>query len=70
MNLRQEQDLSIKLENIMQIMTKLITNPDYKIVKEKFPVPQRDADTGLLKFDIANPFYANIWPRPMSNYKI
>ena len=57
---RQEQHFAVKLENIIPLLTKLITNPEYKLVKEKFPFPNKDEDTGLFKYDSNNMFYQNL----------
>jgi len=60
MESKSEQHLSIKIENIMPIFKRFITNNDYKILKSKFEIPIRDKETDLLKYDVHNPFYANI----------
>jgi hypothetical protein len=65
--MRQEQPLSIKLENIMPRLIKMITNNEFKMIKEKFVLPIKNEETGLLKYDISSPYYANIWPKS-SNY--
>lgn len=41
----------------------MITNNEYKVVKEKFPLPLKNEEIGLYKYDITLPFYANIWPK-------
>lgn len=54
---RDEQSLVNKLENVLPSLIKSITNPDYKLVKEKFPLPSKERGTGLYTFDYSNPFY-------------
>lgn len=61
--MRQEQPLSIKLEHVMPRLIKQITNNEFKLIKEKFVVPIKNEETGLLKYDVTTPFYANIWPK-------
>jgi hypothetical protein len=53
---REEQHLSQKLANIIHLVIKLITNTDYKQVKEKFPLPLKD-DYGLYTWDPNGIFY-------------
>ncbi len=60
---RQEQHLSIKLENIMYLLLPLISHSDYKYLRDKFVIPQRDEETELLKYEIFNPQYSAIWPK-------
>ena len=54
---RVAQPLVNKLENIIGKLIKLITHPDYKVLKEKFPTPEIDPSTGLYKLNYDNPFY-------------
>ena len=54
---RAAQPLVNKLENIIGKLIKLITHPDYKVLKEKFPTPEIDPATGLYKLNYDNPFY-------------
>jgi hypothetical protein len=61
--MRFEQPLSIKLENIMKRLFKTIYSAEFKWLKEKFPIPIKNPETGLLKFDLTNPFYEKIWPK-------
>jgi hypothetical protein len=61
--MRSEQPLSIKLENIMGRFIKTIYHPEFKWLKEKFPIPIKNPETGLLKYDLTNPFYEKIWPK-------
>ena len=44
---RQSQHLVEKLENVLPILMKLITHPDFKILRDKFPTPTKDLSTGL-----------------------
>ena len=62
MQMRNEQELSVKIETIIPSMPRLITNQLYKNVKEKFVFPERDSETGLLKIDYTNPFYFGLLP--------
>jgi hypothetical protein len=54
---RVNQPLVNKLENILPVLIKLITHPDFKTLKEKFPMPQKDIATGLYEYNYDNPFY-------------
>ncbi len=65
--LRQDQHLSAKIENVMLNMIKLITHPDYKYLKDKFQIPQRDEESGLLKYDTMNQQYMGVIPKPSNN---
>ena len=57
MDKRQNQPLVNKLENVLPILMKLITHPDYKILRDKFPTPTKDLSTGLYMPDFENQFY-------------
>ena len=57
MERRQKQPLVNKLENILPVLMKLITHPDYRILKEKFPIPNKDIITGLYTPNFENQFY-------------
>ena len=48
------------MENFIPLLTRLIKNPEFKLVKEKFIIPKRDEDTGMFKFDSSNQFYQNL----------
>jgi len=61
--MRSEQPLSIKLEHVMGRLIKCITGGEFKWLKEKFAIPIKNEETGLLKFDLTNPFYEKIWPK-------
>ena len=61
--MRHEQPLSFKLENIMGRLIKTITGSDFKWLKEKFVIPIKNEETGLLKYDLTSPFYEKIWPK-------
>jgi hypothetical protein len=52
--------LGEKLQNITSKILKSITHSDYKIIKEKLPLPVIDKETGLYTWDASNPFYANL----------
>ena len=62
MQMRVQQELYVKIETIIPNMIRLITNPLYKNVKEKFDFPKRDPESGLLIIDYQNPFYSGILP--------
>ena len=57
MEKRQSQHLVEKLENVLPVLMKLITHPDYKILRDKFPTPTKDLSTGLYVPDFENQFY-------------
>jgi hypothetical protein len=54
---RQNQHLVSKLENVLPIIMKLITHPDFKTLRDKFPTPTKDLSTGLYVPDFENQFY-------------
>lgn len=54
---RLAQPLINKLENIIGYLIKLIIHPDYKMLKEKFPMPVKDLATGLYVINNDSPFY-------------
>ena len=54
---RIEQPLFNKLENILPTLIKLITHPDFKLLKEKFQIPKKDIITGLYTPNYDSPFY-------------
>ena len=60
--MRQEQPLWIKLENIIGRLIKMITNSEFKMIKEKFILPNK-TEEGLLKYDNSLLYYVNIWPK-------
>ena len=55
---RVSQPLINKLENIIGKLVKLITHPDFKVLKEKFQMPVKDMSTNLYVYNYDNPFYA------------
>ena len=57
MEKRQAQPLVKKLENILPVLIKLITHPDLKLLREKFPMPNKDLVTGLYVPNYESPFY-------------
>ena len=57
MERRQKQHLVNKLENVLPILMKLITHPDYKVLKDKFPIPNKDISTGLYAPNFESQFY-------------
>ena len=58
------QPLINKLENVIGRLIKLITHPDYKYLKEKFPMPQKDLATGLYIINYDSPFYQGFIIKP------
>ena len=64
MEKRQSQHLVDKLENVLPIMMKLITHPDYKLLRDKFPIPTKDLSTGLYMPDFENQFYQGYIIKP------
>ena len=69
MDKRQNQPLVDKLENVLPIMMKLITHPDYKILRDKFPIPTKDLSTGLYMPDFENQFYQGYIIKPTKKEK-
>ncbi len=49
-----------KLENVIPLLIKCITNTDYKLVREKFPLPTKEPGTDLYSIDYSNSFYAGL----------
>jgi len=52
--------LGQKLQNIAGKIVKSITSPDFKLIREKLPLPVIDKETGLYTWDPASPFYSNL----------
>lgn len=44
-------------------LIKTISGGEFKYLKEKFQIPVKNEETGLLKYDLTNPFYEKIWPK-------
>jgi hypothetical protein len=63
---RQAQPLVKKLENILPVLIKLITHPDLKLLREKFPMPTKDLVTGLYVPNYDSPFYKDYYIKPGS----
>ena len=61
---RQAQPLVKKLENILPVLIKLITHPDLKLLREKFPMPPKDLVTGLYIPNYDSPFYKDYIIKP------
>ena len=61
---RAAQPLVNKLENVIGRLIKLITHPDYKYLREKFPMPQKDLATGLYIVNYDSPFYQGFIIKP------
>ena len=66
MEKRQAQPLVKKLENILPVLIKLITHPDLKLLREKFPMPPKDLVTGLYVPNYDSPFYKDYYIKPGS----
>ena len=64
MSRRQELPLIDKLENMLLVLVKLITHPDYKYLREKFPLPSKDLATGLYVPDYESPYYQGYIIKP------
>ena len=64
MSRRQALPLIKKLENILPVLIKLITHPDYKYLREKFPMPLKDLITGLYIPNFDSPFYQGYVIKP------
>jgi hypothetical protein len=60
---RQAQPLNVKLDNVAGLLSKFITHPDYKLIKDKFGTPMKD-EIGLYKYAINNNFYVGVMPVP------
>jgi hypothetical protein len=60
MSKRNEQHLSVKLENILNLLVKLITHPELLNIKVKFPLPTKEQGTGLYTFDTSSQFYQGL----------
>ena len=61
---RQAQPLINKLENILPTLIKLITHPELKNLREKFPMPLKDLTTGLYVPNLESPFYQGYIIKP------
>ena len=61
---RQAQPLINKLENILPLLIKLIKGPEFKNLKEKFPMPLKDLMTGLYVPNYENQFYLGYVIKP------
>ena len=66
---RQAQPLVKKLENILPTLIKLITHPDLKLLREKFPMPPKDLVTGLYTPNYESPFYKDYIIKPRQNVR-
>ena len=61
MERRTKQDLYIKIQNLIPFSFSLIS-PKYKNIKEKFIMPVKDEETGLLCYDMMNELYFGLHP--------
>jgi len=57
-----ELNLSQKLQNITHLVIKNILNPEFKLIREKLPLPNRESDTGLFTWDSGSPYYSSLFP--------
>ena len=46
---------------------KYITNPEFKVIKEKLSLPIKEDDTGLFIFDSTLSYYSNLGPSAKKN---
>ena len=53
-----------KLENVLPLLIKLIKGPEFKNLKEKFPMPLKDLITGLYTPNYENTFYLGYVIKP------
>ena len=67
---RQAQPLINKLENILPVLIQLITHPDYKYLREKFPMPLKDIATGLYAPNFDSPYYQGYTFKPGVRKKV
>ena len=67
---RQAQPLINKLENILPVLIKLISHPDFKVLKEKFTIPPKDMNTGLYNPNYDSPFYQGYIIKPDLTKKV
>ena len=58
MERRSKQDLYIKIQNLIPSVFSLISSK-YKNIREKFIMPVKDEETGLLFYDMTNEEYGN-----------
>ena len=68
MKRRQEQPLVNKIETIIPQLMRLISG-QYKNIRDKFTMPQREEDTGLFKIDYDNPLYEGKIPKRVKRKK-
>ena len=61
---RVNQPLINKLENVFPSLIKLITNPDYKALKDKFPLPEKDPNINLYIINYDSPWYQGYIIKP------
>ena len=68
MEKRVKQDLYIKIENVIPNIFGAI-KPSFKNLKDKFIMPIRDVDTGLLVYDLNSEFYLGLHPPKFFGWK-
>ena len=61
MERRSKQDLYIKIQNLIPSVFSLISSK-YKNIREKFIMPVKDEETGLLFYDMTNELYFGLHP--------
>ena len=69
MKRRQEQPLRAKIETMIPQLMRLISG-QYKNIRDKFVMPEREEDTGLFKIDYDNPLYEGKIPKRVKKKKI
>ena len=69
MKRRQEQPLITKIETMIPQLMRLISG-QYRNIRDKFILPQREEDTGLFKIDYDNPLYEGKIPKKVKKKKV
>ena len=69
MKRRQEQPLRVKIETMIPQLMRLISG-QYKNIRDKFVMPEREEDTGLFKIDYDNPLYEGKIPKRVKKKKV
>jgi len=65
---RQDQHLAAKLENLINVFLNGITNNDYKFIKDRMPLPKKDEESELYKYDSVSSFYYILLPKTTSKF--
>ena len=69
MKRRQEQPLIAKIETMIPQLMRLISG-QYKNIRDKFTLPEREEDSGLFKIDYDNPLYEGKIPKRVKRKKV